>query len=155
MSYSNNLLLFQDTPAQGSGLKAIFLIVPVLMMFAGIYLWSRGENEGALTLLAEALIIALILRLLLPRSYQVYGDRIKIVLGGPLALNFAFRQIKNIEFTGKMATTMNFVTAIRKQYVLITRRPGMNIAITPEHSELFVASASKALSEWKRNHGIR
>jgi hypothetical protein len=94
MSYSSSLLLLQDTPAQGSVLKAICLIVPLLMISAGIYLWSTGEIEGALTLLAEALIIALILRLLLPRSYQVYGDRIRIELGGPLALNFAFRQIK-------------------------------------------------------------
>jgi hypothetical protein len=155
MSYSSDLLLLQDTPAQGSTLKAIFLVVPLLMIFAGIYLWSKGEIEGALTLLAEALIIALILRLLLPRSYQVYGDRLRIVLGGPLALDFAYRQIKSIQSTSNAGITMNFVTAFRKQCVVITRNRGINIAITPEHSEIFVVSANKALSEWKRNHGIR
>ena len=155
MSYSSGLLIFQDPPAQGSALKVIFLIAPLLMIFAGFYLWSIGEIEGALTLLADALIIGLILRLLLPRSYQVYGDRIRIVLGGPLALNFTFRQIKSIQSSSKMVATMNFVTAFRKQYVLITRSPGMSIAITPEHNDLFVAGANKALSEWKRNHGIR
>jgi hypothetical protein len=155
MNYSSSGLLLQATPAQSSALKTIFLIVPLLMIFAGIYLWSMGEIEGSVTLLAEALIVALILRLLLPRSYQVYRDRIRIAFGGPLALNFAFRQIKSIQITGNVGITMNFVTAIRKQCVLITRSRGMNIAITPEHSEMFVASANQALSEWKRNHGIR
>ena len=99
-------------------------------------------------MMGDAFLIGLILWMILPRSYQVFEDRLRIVLGGPVAINIDFAQVKSIEVTNKSDLTVNFVTVITKNYVRIIKKRGMNIAITPEHSELFIDEANRALQRW-------
>ena len=99
-------------------------------------------------MLGDAFIIGLILWLVLPHSYQVFEDRLRIVLGGPLAVNIDFAQINKIEITNKLDLTVNFVTTVANSYVRIIKKRGLNVAISPEHSELFVEEANRALQRW-------
>jgi hypothetical protein len=150
--YYNNLLLSQHEPAHSSALKLLFVFIPALLLAAGIYLGSTGETEGAQALAAEALLIALILWAVLPRSYQVFEDHLRVVLGGPLSMNIPFAQIDRIEITDKNSLSINFVSIVGRSYVKIARKRGWAIAITPEHSEVFVAAATSALNQWTRNN---
>jgi hypothetical protein len=150
--FYNNLMLSQHEPAHSSGLKLLLMLIPALLLGAGIYLWSTGETEGAQVLAIESLIFALVLWLVIPRAYQVFDDSLRIVLGGPLALKIPFAQIERIEITGRNALAINLVSVVRRSYVIIVRKHGWAFAITPEHSEVFVAAATSALNQWARNN---
>ncbi len=154
MNYSKSLLLYQFEPAPGTLLKSILMTVPAMLLIASIFLWSSSENTGGLILLTEAIIISLIFWLIYPRSYQVYEDHLRIVLGGPFGVNVQFAQISKIEVTSKTDMTMNFTTTITRTYVRIVKKQGLNIAITPKNADLFTENANRALSKWVKTANI-
>ena len=82
MNYSKSILLYQDKPSYGLLLKLIVLIVPVASLVGSIYLFSSGESADAIVLLVEAFVVGLIFWSVFPRSYRVYEDHLRIVLGG-------------------------------------------------------------------------
>jgi hypothetical protein len=130
------------------------VIVPAMLLMVSIYLWSSGERSGGLALLLEAFSIGIIFWIAFPRSYEVYEDHLRIVLGGPFAVKIGFDQIVTMEVTSRMALTVNFATTITKTYVRIVKKQGLIIAITPRSNGLFVDSANRALSQWARTRGV-
>ena len=149
MNRAKSLLLYQDEPS-GSLLKLIMGMVPVTFLVLGIYLWLTGERSGALALLFETFLIGLIFWIIFPRRYQVYQDHLRIVLAGPFAVKIGFDQIKAMEVTTRNALTVNFATTITRTYVLIVKKHGISIAITPKSNALFVDNAKRALNQWAR-----
>ena len=147
MDYSQSVLLYQDKPKYGLLLKLV-LIIPVILLASGVYLWSRCDVLVSLVLLTEAFIIGLILWFVLPREYQVYENHLRIVLGGPFSVKVRFQNIEAIRITSRLAFSINFATRITKSYVEIAIKKGMSIAITPTDKEAFLEKANLALSQW-------
>jgi hypothetical protein len=147
MDYSQSVLLYQDKPKYGLVLKLV-LIIPVILLASGIYLWFTGDALVSLTLLTEAVIIGLIFWFVLPREYRVYENHLRIVLGGPFSVKVGFQNIEAIRITSRLAFTVNFTTAITRSYVEIVIKKGMSIAITPTDDESFVEKANQALGQW-------
>ena len=154
MSTPKSLLLYQDEPAYGRILKLIIFVVPVMLLTLGMYLWLSGEGDGSLALLVEAFLVVLVFWVVFPRRYQVYEDHMRIVLGGPFAVKIGFDRIAAIEVTSRTAFTVNFATRITKTYVIIVRKHGLSIAITPRSNDLFVDNAMQAFNQWDRTRGI-
>ena len=150
MNRSKTILLYQDEPASGTAVKLIMGIVPAALLGVSIYLWSKGESTGGRILLVEAVVVGMILWAVLPRRYEVYEDHLRIVLGGPFAFKVGFDQIKIIEVTNRTGRTINFVTTITRTYVMIVRKKGLSIAITPKSNDLFVENALRASSQWEK-----
>ncbi len=143
-------MLYEDRPAYGLLLKLIFIVMPLAMLIGSISLFSSGDSEGGLVLIIEAFIIGLIFWCVMPRSYQVYEDHIRIVLGGSFSMKVGFDRIEEVKVTVKAVFTMNFVTKFAIDSVVIFRKRGLNIAITPNDYATFVQNASHALSEWRK-----
>jgi hypothetical protein len=154
MVSGNSLLVYQDEPS-GLLLRLVLMLIPLASLVGAAVLWSSGETSGSLSLLTSALIIGGVLWVVIPRKYQVYEDHLRIVLGGPLGMNVGFDQIKDIDVTTRTALTMNFVTTIARHYVLIVRKHGFSIAITPKSDQTFVEHANRAMEEWARTRGIQ
>lgn len=154
MKYSQGLILYQDVPAYGLFLKLIFVVLPVVLLTLSYFLFSSGEREGGLTLLAEAFIVLLILITVSPRSYQVYEDHLRIVLGQPFSLKVKIRfdKIKSIRVTNQIVLSVNFATRMTGSYVAITPKRGLTIAITPKDNDAFVENANRALAEWLKTN---
>jgi hypothetical protein len=150
VNYLKSLLLYQDEPVYGLPLKMIMLIVPAGLLVLSVYLWSSGENSGSIALLSEAFIFAIIFWAVFPRRYQVYEDHLRIVLGKPFSIKVGFESIKAVELTSRTSLTVNFVTNLAKTYVLINKKTGLSIAITPRNNALFVENANQALKQWER-----
>lgn len=146
-------LLYQDEAA-GSVLKLVFVIVPAALLGVSVYLRLSGESSAGLAMLLETFIIALIFWLVFPRKYQVYQDHLRIMLGGPFSIKIGFDKIKAIEVTNRTFATANFVTTITKTYVIIIKKRGLSIAITPKSKELFVDKAEQALSQWVKTREV-
>lgn len=148
MKYSSGLILYQDEPAYGLFLKLIVVIVPILLLALSYYLFSSGEREGGLALLAEAFIVGLILQAVSPRRYQVYEGHLQIALGGPFSVKIGFDKIKSIRVTSQIILSVNFATRMTGSYVAITPKRGLTTAITPRDNEAFVENANRAMGEW-------
>jgi hypothetical protein len=147
LSFSNNILLYNDKPEYGLLLKLV-LIIPVAFVVTSIYLWLSGETIGGLALLIEAFVVGLIFWFAFPREYQVYEDHLRIVIGGPFSVKIGFQNIKTVEITNRTSFTINFVTRITKNYVEIVKKKELSIAITPSDNVIFVENANQALSRW-------
>jgi len=154
VDYSQSVLLYQDKPKYGLLLKLI-LVIPVILLASGIYLWFTGDAIGSLALLTEAFIIGLMFWFVLPREYQVYENHLRIVLGGPFSIKVGFQRIETIRITSRVAFTVNFVTRVTKSYVEIVIKKRMSIAITPTDNESFVEKANLALSQWVKTSAWR
>jgi len=148
MNYSKSLLLYQDIPAYGLLLKLLVVIMPVALLVVSIYLFSTGNSDDGLALLIETIIIGFIFWVVFPRRYQVYEDHLRIVLGGTFSVKVGFNKIKTIEVTSRQTLSVNFVTKLTKNYVGITKKRGLSIAITPADNDSFVENANQALSRW-------
>jgi hypothetical protein len=146
-------MLYQDEPS-GSLLKFIMLIVLAVISIVSIYLWLAGKSSAGLAMLIETLFIGLIFWIVFPRSYQVYQNHLRIVLGGPFKVKIGFDQIKAIEATSRNALTINFATTITRTYVIIVKKQGLSIAITPSSNDIFVYNANQALSQWQETKRV-
>ena len=152
MNYSKNLLLYQDEPVYGLFMKLIIVVISVAMLVGSIYLFSSGNNADGLALLFELIIIGFIFWVVFPRRYQVYEDHLRIVLGGPFSVKVGFDKIKAIGVTSRQILSINFITKLTKNYVEITKKRGISIAITPGDNDLFVENANRALSQWVKTN---
>jgi hypothetical protein len=99
--------------------------------------------------LAEALLIALIFWSVFPRSYQIYEDHIRIVLGGPFSSSIRFEYIETVLKTDRFGLNVNFVTRFARNYVRIVRKKGTSVAITPGDYDMFIENAAGALNDWR------
>jgi len=152
MRYSKGLVLYQDDPGWGLFLKLITVIGPAALLASSYYLFSRGETEGGRVLLLEAFIFSAIFLAIFPRSYRIYEDHLRIVLGGPFSIKIGLDKIKSVEVTGKLNFSINFATRMTGIYVAIIMKKGMTIAITPKDNNQFVENANRALSEWAKTN---
>ncbi len=151
MNYPDSFPLSEAKPAGGFALKLIIAVAISSVLALGIYLWASGDEAGAWSLLAEALFILAIFRAVFPRSYQIYEDRIRIVLG-LFSVSIPFKDIETVKISNMASFTINFATAFTTRYILIKRRRGMSIVITPVSNELFAEEAGAALARWRETH---
>ncbi len=148
MIQPKSLLLYQDEPAYGTIIRVILTIVPLVLLGFSVYLWTQDEKEGSLVLLLESLFVGLIFWAVFPRKYQVYEDQLRIALGGPLAIKIGFEKISRIEVTSRTTFTVNYVTRLTNKYVIITKKKGLSVAITPKSNDAFVENANRALTNY-------
>jgi len=140
-------LLYEDKPKFDIwiivilGLPVILMVIPALFM-------NVSDPETSISLLGTAAFIIVIYWIILPRKYCIMDDKVKIALGGPLALNISFNKIKIAREIRGIAAGVNFATSFRNG-VEIVRNRGMNVNITPGNRELFLKKLDEALTEWR------
>jgi hypothetical protein len=149
MNYPAGFMVSEAKPAGGFALKIIIAVAIGSVLALGIYLLASGDKAGAWFLLAEALFVLAVFWAVFPRSYQIYEDRIRIVLGALFSINIPFEDIEKVEVSSMASFTINFATAFTTRYILIKKRRGMGIVITPASNELFAEEAGAALARWR------
>jgi hypothetical protein len=121
-------------------LKIIY-VIPFGLFIAALLFSLNGDLEVFPILLGEGVFIGLLFYLIMPRKYQIYEDRLRIVLGGPVALNIQLKTIKEaMHVAGSKAYVYSgarFATSSR--YVIqIVRNRGLNYLISPQNGDLFL-----------------
>jgi hypothetical protein len=130
------------------------LIIPVALFISALYYLYNQNIAEALALLGDTVFISALLYFIFPRKYQIYDDRLKIVLGRPFAINILFSSIKEVRhaqgskayvYSGvRFATSSRFVVEIQ-------RVKGLNFIISPQNGDIFLNQLKKAL----KTRGIR
>jgi hypothetical protein len=120
---------------------------------------AESEEEArnaSIVLFATAVFVLLLFWATFPRRYQIFTDRVKIVLGGPLSVNIKFDTIKEArEARGEKALGfwgLRFTTST-KDIMEIVRNKGMCVVISPGNRESFLKELNKAIADWKRSRG--
>jgi hypothetical protein len=124
----------------------------IILLALGIGLLSE-ETEDAFVIFGVTIFDALSFRLVMPQRYQVYSDKVRIVLGWPLAWNIPFTTIKEVRSaSGAKAFAYNgvrFATS-SKGIVEIIRSKGCNAVISPSNKEIFLEQVSRAMKAASR-----
>lgn len=143
---SSIVLPYEDKPRYDKQLKLLVSIILALTLIPGL-IFINIYIEIALTLLGVTAFDGLLFAAVIPRNYQIFRDRVRIKLGGPLAINIPLEDIKEAKHAGaseafvywglRLATSTSTV-------IEIVRRKGINVVISPLDDELFLAQLAQA-----------
>ena len=80
-----NTLLYEDTPHYNFWLKLISGGILALTFILGV-IFILEDTEAAVVMFGITLFDALLLKAILPKRFQVFEDRLRILLGGSFAV---------------------------------------------------------------------
>jgi hypothetical protein len=143
-------LIYEDKPKYDTWLLLLFGGILALPTILGTVRISANTEEG-LVLFGVLLFEIILFRLILPRRFQIYNDKLRIVLGGgPLTLNIPLSTIIDVKpRTGIKAfifTGIRFATSAAHT-IEITRDKGLNIVISPVNIDMFIEQLNQARNE--------
>jgi len=140
-----SLLIYEDTPKYDLWLKLILGGVLALTFILGV-IFTCQDTEAAIAMFGIILFDALLFKAILPRRYQIFEDRLKILMGGPFAVNISFSNIEEAKpATGRKAFaygSLRLATSTRN-VVEIVRKKGLNLVIFPSN-EMFLEQLNQA-----------
>ena len=128
----------------------------VAIFFVGVSVATQFEQDAVIfsILGVTALLMLAVVLALSPNKYQIFNDRIRIVLAWVFHFDVPFHKIE-----GATAATMedlwglnlHFINSLSSDDILeITRKSGVKIYITPWSRNLFLEHLYKAMDEWRR-----
>ena len=89
-------LLYEDMPKYDLWLKLILGGVLALTLVLGA-IFISGDIGAALLMFGVTLFDALLFKAILPRRFQIFEDKLKILLGAPLAISIPFSNIADVK----------------------------------------------------------
>ncbi len=135
-----NSLLYEDIPKYDFWLKSILGGVLALTFVLGVILIS-DDIGVALAMFGVTLFDALLFKAILPRRFQIFRDKVRILLGWHLAIDIPFSNIVDARSASgsrvfaywgiRFATSTRFV-------VEIVRKKGLNVVISPSKGDIFL-----------------
>ena len=144
--------MIHSEPAEyAAWLKLIFLI-PVGLAVGGLVSLYHPDIELSLSLLGEALFFLLLFYFILPRKFEIYHDKIVIVLGPPLNIGISYSSIKEVRHSSGAKAYffggVRFATSTR--YVIeIIRSRGLDYVISPKNGDVFLEQLNQAISTFR------
>lgn len=133
-------------------------ILPIMLVIfiVGLILAATQIEQEAIffSIIGVTLFLMLITyNALRPTKYQIFNDRIRIVLGWVIHINIPFSNIEKITAATRNdlgVLNLNFINSYSGDAILqITRKRGAKINITPWNRKLFMENLNKAMDEWR------
>lgn len=152
-SNQESFLLYEDTAEYDLWLKLLLGGILTFTLIMGFFLLPV-DRTGAYIFLGVTVFDALLFYAILPQRYQIWTDRVRIVLGRPLAVNIPLATIQEARSaSGSKAFAywgVRFATS-SKNVVEIVRHRGLNFVISPSNRELFLERLAEALKTLSNN----
>jgi hypothetical protein len=146
-------LVYEDSPRYDPQIKWVVAAVLSLTLIPGIILLYTDIIDAWILLAATALD-ALLFYVIIPRQYQVFSDKVKIVLGGPFSINLPFSSIKEVRSASSISAYIYWglrMAPSAKGVIEIVRQPGIDVVISPRDSDTFVKQLKAALDTFKND----
>lgn len=144
-----NILIFEDKPKYDLWLKLILGGVLALTLILGI-IFIYQDTEAAVAMFGITLFDALLFKAILPRRFQIYQNKVRIVLGGPLAIDIPFSNIQTVRTVSARKVFVywgnRFATSTHN-IVEIVRKKGLAFVISPANRDMFLEQLHQALSQ--------
>ena len=149
------LPLYEDRARYDYWLRLILFGIPLILLVVGLILIPE-DREGAIAMISGSLLILFLFYLVLPKNYQVFEDKLRIVLGWPLHIDLSLANISDSQITtGRKVFAywgIRFATS-SKSVVEIIRKRGLNIVISPSNALLFVDRLNEACKQQQTTGG--
>jgi len=140
-------LIYEDTPQYDLWLKLIVGSTLATTLVWGILLLST-DLMSAWVMFGVTVFDALLFNAIIPRRYQIFLDRVRIVLGRPFAFNIPLSTISEARPASESQAFaylgIRFATSSRS-VVEIVRSKGWNVVISPANKDEFLKHLSQAL----------
>jgi hypothetical protein len=142
-----SVLIFEDIPKYDLWLKLILGGVLALTLILGVIFLYR-DTEAAIATFGITVFDALLFKAILPRRFQIFEDRLKILLGGPFSINILLSNIEEAKPTSSrkvFAYWGNRFATSTSNVVEIVRKKGLNLIISPSNDDMFLEQLNQAL----------
>lgn len=141
-----NYLLYEDKPKYDVWIIVLLGGVVALTFILGIVQISVDTKE-AFSVFGVVFFEIILFRIILPRRFQILSDKLRIVLGGPFAINIPLSDIKEVKSrTGIKAFIyfgIRFATS-SNHTIEIVRHKGLNMVISPTNDDEFIKQLNQA-----------
>ena len=140
-------LIYQEPSQYDGWLKALLFCLPLITLALGFWFLTL-DVTGAAVMFGVTVFDSALFYFIMPRSYQIYTDRLVIGLGKPLAVTVPFEDIKEIKTAqGSAAFAYSGIrlATSTKHVMEIQRRRGMNVLISPSGGDMFLEQLKQAV----------
>ncbi len=140
-------LVYEDIPRYDSWLKLMLGSILALTFIPGFVLLPT-DIVAAWVMFGITLFDALLFKAILPRRFQIFQDRVKIVLGGPLALNIPLLDIREARSASSSKAFVYWGIRFATSYqhiVEIVRKKGLSLVISPANADRFLEQLNQTL----------
>ncbi len=125
-----------------------------MLVFTGMLVAFTLPSTMSLGIfVATVFLVGIAVTAINPTKYQIFNDKIRIVLGFVLHFDIPFSSVENLSaatFHDLLGLNLNFINSYGSDDILrITRKRGAKIYITPNDRNLFLERLNKALTDWK------
>ncbi len=139
--------IYEDGAAIDWWFKALIVAIMAATFIPGLVIVSH-QPLGGWVMLGTMVIEGLLFHWLLPRRFQLYSDRLRVVLGYPFAFSVRLDTIKEARAISAARTLFN--TGLRmatspSHGVEIRRRGGSDLVISPQNRALFLEQVNGVL----------
>ena len=146
-------LLYENTPRTDIWLKLMLAGIPIIFLVIGTILLFQ-DTASAFGMFGVTIFYSVLFRLIMPQKYQVYSDKVRIVLGGPFAWNIPFSTIKEVRSASRASAFayngVRFATS-SSSVVEIRRSKGCNVVISPSDKDVFLERVHMAMKNASRS----
>jgi len=140
-------LIYEDIPKYDLWLKLILGGVLALTLILGVIFIYR-DTEAAIAMFGITVFDALLFKAILPRRFQIFEDRLKILLGGPFSINILLSNIAEVKPASSRKVFaywgIRFATST-SNVVEVVRKKGLNLIISPRNDDMFLEQLNQAL----------
>jgi hypothetical protein len=147
-------MVLHEEPAEYSQWLRLLFLIPIGLAIGAIILTYSQEYEGCFVLIGESAFFVLLFYFIMPRKYQIYQDKLKIVLGNPFSINIPLSTIKEVKHSSGIKAFfylgVRFATSTR-HVVEIVRNKGLNYVISPKNGDVFIAQLNLAIKSQAHN----
>jgi hypothetical protein len=147
------MILYEESAEYSYWIRLLFLI-PIGLAIGAIILAYSQEYDGCFVLIGESIFFILIFYFILPRKYQIYEDKLKIVLGNPFSINIPLSTIKEAKHSSGIKALfylgVRFATSTH-HVIEIVRSKGLNYVISPKKGDTFTQQLNQAIKSQARN----
>lgn len=135
-------VIYEERLKLGLVLKLVLIFTLGILICLTAWSFYISEVVSAWILLIVLVFTAILFFVVIPRKYQIFDDKLKVVCG-LLRINIPFEDIKVIE-TRPPSNIYGSLEALRfgigtgEKSIMIKRKHGMNILIQPMDTEKFM-----------------
>jgi hypothetical protein len=141
------MVMYEEKAEYASWFKIIF-IIPAGLFIGAIITALNLEYEPSLFLIGEGAFFVLLFYFIMPRKYQIYQDKLRIVLGTPFGINIPLSTIKEVRHSSGIKafvySGIRFATST-KNVIEIVRNKGQNYVISTKNGVAFKEQLNQAI----------
>jgi len=148
------MLIHEESADIAWWFKLAVLIVIGLICYGTVSSLLNQESGAFLRLLGGGVFIGLLYYFLIPRKFQIFHDKLKIVFGPPFSIDIPLSTIKEVKLNPgiKAIFYLRFRFLTSTKYVVeIVRNKGLNWVISPKNGEIFLKQLDQAIENGAGN----